>query len=112
MDRLCSSLAILSVHGVRYVLSFTSCASLPTSPPCNPHCYLATLQEQLAELHMGMRPTEKPKKTYAFWETQPVAQFDEHPSTSESEEVSTPFLVVMILLRSLNKECLLDRKAL
>ncbi|BDA48372.1 Glycylpeptide N-tetradecanoyltransferase 1 [Coccomyxa sp. Obi] len=44
-----------------------------------------SLQEQLVQLQMRSQQDET-KKTYAFWETQPVAQFTEDASTSQSLE--------------------------
>lgn len=40
----------------------------------------------MLQLHMRSQQDET-KKKYAFWETQPVAQFSEEPSTSQSLEV-------------------------
>ena len=34
-------------------------------------------QEQMAALALQARSAQEPKKRYAFWETQPVSQFDE-----------------------------------
>lgn len=50
------------------------------------HMDFTLTQEQLAQLQMRSQQDET-KKTYAFWETQPVAQFTEDASTSQSLEV-------------------------
>lgn len=44
------------------------------------------MQEQLVQLQLRSQQGET-KKTYAFWETQPVAQFTEDASTLQSLEV-------------------------
>lgn len=43
-------------------------------------------QEQMIQMHLRSQQ-EDMKKTYAFWETQPVAQFTEDASTSQTLEV-------------------------
>jgi len=45
------------------------------------------IQDQLDSLQLDQQGNE-PKKSYAFWETQPVTQFNERPSSNASAEVS------------------------
>ncbi len=45
------------------------------------------IQDQLDSLQLDQQGNE-PKKSYAFWETQPVAQFNERASNNASTEVS------------------------
>ena len=46
----------------------------------------APLQEQMSGLQLQQQPNE-PKQSYAFWETQPVAQFKEDLTSSAAAQV-------------------------
>ena len=62
----------------------------PKHGPCNQlngSVSLQGIQDQLGSLQLDQQGNN-PKKSYAFWETQPVAQFNEEASSSTSVAVS------------------------
>ncbi len=53
-----------------------SAAAAPAAPESVAAALLGQTQEQLGAVAVG-RASREPKKRYAFWETQPVSQFNE-----------------------------------
>ena len=48
------------------------------------------VQDQMDGMSLERQPSGERKRTYAFWETQPVAQFNDPVSTSGSAEARSP----------------------